>query len=134
MHAKRTNSVQVHIEFEDDDLGNMVKREWELVSVQILSDILQTTGIGGGLFLTSGFQGLPEKTRHQILKQIRNEQIYGEDNDPWEQDDFGMTNVGIEVIYWKIDYYDADQSEYLPELSDGKATSWVMTIMLASEY
>jgi hypothetical protein len=48
---------------------------------------------------------------------------FNEDNNPWEERDFGSFVYSEQKIFWKIDYYDGQDNLDL-----------VLTIMLSDEY
>src|SRR5215203_2131535 len=56
------------------------------------------------------------------------------DNDPYGEHDFGAVTVDGQVIFFKIDYYDADLLHLSPDPANPALTCRVMTIMLADEY
>lgn len=57
-----------------------------------------------------------------------------EDNDPYGDRSFGIVTVQGERLYWKIDYYDADQEQGSDDPSDPGRTHRVLTILFPSEY
>src|ERR1051326_716983 len=51
-----------------------------------------------GVLALSDFPGL--------VQAVRDFDDFNEDNDPWEEHDFGTIPWDNEKTYWKIDYYD----------------------------
>jgi hypothetical protein len=59
---------------------------------------------------------------------------FGEDNDPWDEHDFGSFKHRGRTINWKIAYYDRDMRFHSPNAADPAVTRRVLTIMLADEH
>ena len=59
---------------------------------------------------------------------------FTEDNDPHKEHDFGAFEHEEQRFFWKIDYYDRDMIFGSEDPADPKATTRVLTIMLAEEY
>jgi hypothetical protein len=69
---------------------------------------------------------------NEIFVQVRDFSAFTEDNDPYEEHDFGSFEVFGQKIFWKIDYYDEQQKHWCDPLSD--KCHRVLTVMLAEEY
>lgn len=63
---------------------------------------------------------------------VRDYAAFIEDNDPYGEHDFGSLKVDGEKIFWKIDYYDENLSNWCDPLDPD--CHRVLTIMLAEEY
>ena len=99
-----------------------------------LNDRLRTTFLGGQLMVTTGIQSLPEEKQRAILQAVQAFNTFHEDNDPYQEHDFGsFTCQGIQV-YFKIDYYDLEMLYRSEDPADPAKTKRVLTIMLAEEY
>ena len=59
---------------------------------------------------------------------------FTEDNDPYDEHDFGSFELCGRKFFWKIDYFDRAMEYGSEDPSDPKQTTRVMTVMLASEY
>ncbi len=79
------------------------------------------------LVITRGIAALGAEAVIEILRQVKEFNDFSEDNDPWEEHDFGSFSYQSEEsgkkIFWKIDDY-AGQEGY----------NLVLTVMLAEEY
>lgn len=75
-----------------------------------------------------------EFTRIQIFLEIAFETDFEEENDPYNEHDFGKVECEDITYFWKIDYYDNDLKGASKDPSDPKLTTRVMTVMLAGEY
>ncbi len=69
-----------------------------------------------------------------LAKKIRCFNDFTEENDPYNEHDFGSFYYKGEQIYWKIDYYDKNYRFYSENPCNPNITNRVMTIMLAEEY
>jgi len=57
-----------------------------------------------------------------------------QDNDPWQEHDFGSFEIDGTTFFFKIDYYDERLEQGSGDPSDPEKTTRVLTVMLASEY
>ena len=69
-----------------------------------------------------------------VLKEVQGYKAFTPINDPFSEHDFGSIQLGENIIFWKIDYYDLDLHMHSPDPSDETVTARVLTIMLAEEY
>jgi len=99
-----------------------------------LNDSLRRLFTGGQFFLTAGIRALAMDMQHEILAHVRSFEEFNADNDPYGEHDFGSFDHGGQKIYLKIDYYDRDVNFGSPDPTDPKATTRVLTILLAEEY
>lgn len=104
------------------------------LKIRKLNDQLRTTNTGGRVIVTQGIQSLPPNTLSKILPTISNFTNFTEDNDPYEEHDFGTVTIDGHKIFWKIDYYDESYQYASPDPTDSQLTYRVMTVMLAEEY
>ena len=77
-----------------------------------------------GIFALGDVQG--------VIKAVRNDDKFTENNDPYGQHDFGVILWDGEKIFWKIDYYDQNLKFWADPTTD--ACRRVLTVMLAEEY
>jgi hypothetical protein len=111
----------------------MTKSQTETIAE--LNDHLRRTGFGGHIYVTRGIADLPSADQQAILLKVRTFDTFTEDNDPYDEHDFGAFDMaGIGKIFWKIDYYGPDLKRGSEDPADPKKTARVLTIMLASEY
>lgn len=95
-------------------------------------------GLGryGMTVCTYGIGLLAPATQSDLLERIRTFDDFSEENDPYQERDFGLVRLPCGLnTYWKIDYY-ADQtcSAGAEDPADPEQCFRVLTIMLASEY
>ena len=102
--------------------------------IKTLNDFLRKNALGGDTVITQGVQSLSHSEREQLLQQIRHFDDFTEDNDPYDQHDFGSITLFNTVFFWKIDYYDENRRYLSPDPADPKKTCRVLTIMLSEEY
>lgn len=85
--------------------------------------------------LTHGVATLPSDTLTLLLSLVKRFEEFAEDNDPYNEHDFGQVGIGSDKFFWKIDYYARDDFLHGSEdPSDPNKTSRVLTIMRAEEY
>jgi hypothetical protein len=100
-----------------------------------LNDLFRKTmGIGGKVFQTAGICALPENDQSRIREKVELFRDFTEDNDPYGEHAFGAFYHAGQLIYWKIDYYDADMENGSEDPADPRITTRVLTIMLSQEY
>lgn len=85
-------------------------------------------------YVTAGVAALPSDTQARILERVRTFDAFTEDNDPWQEHDFGAFEIDGQTFNWKIDCYDVDLRYASPDPTDPFVTRRVLTIMFASEY
>ena len=105
-----------------------------LAVVRKLNDLFRTTFIGGKVLMTSGVAELPEAEKAEVLTKVREFNTFNEDNDPYHDHDFGAFDVGHQKFFFKIDYYDKDETYGSEDPADASKTNRVLTIMKAEEY
>ena len=80
--------------------------------------------------ITRGIQARSDMP--EIIEKVRNFNTFTEDNDPFDEHDFGSFDWLGETIYWKIDYYDQMLKNWCDPLSP--VCKRVLTILLSDEY
>ena len=75
------------------------------------------------LVLTRGVADLGQEEVKEILKIVKEFNVFTKDNDPWKEHDFGVFDYQGKKIFWKIDDYAGNEGYEL-----------VLTILLAEEY
>jgi len=91
-------------------------------------------GIKCKAVMTGGITSFSQQTITEILEKVTMFDDFSEDNDPYQERDFGSFRSGGKDIYWKIDYYAPDMESGSEDPADEEKTQRVLTIMLASEY
>ena len=100
----------------------------QATQVAALNDAFRSTG--QGVTITPGVQELPDL--FGLLEEVRQFDKWTQDNDPYEEHDFGQIMRGTAKVFWKIDYYDQSLSRWEDPLSLGCRR--IITVMLAEEY
>ena len=108
--------------------------ETKTASISRLNDMLRTQGIGGRVVATPGILNLGHETRANVLQAIKTYASFDQDDDPYNQHDFGAVDVAGERFFFKIDYYDLNLQFGSEDPSDPEKTTRIMTIMRADEY
>lgn len=71
----------------------------------------------------------------QVLQAVTSFDGFTEENDPYQEHDFGAVEIAEDKFFWKIDYYSKANPGYGSENpADPTVTDRVLTIMRASEY
>lgn len=102
--------------------------------IRELNDSFRSTFTGGRVLITAGINALPSDVQAIILRKVATFSEFSEDNDPYNEHDFGSFHVAGHHVFWKIDYYDQRMEGGSEDPSDAEKTQRVLTIMLASEY
>lgn len=80
--------------------------------------------------ITRGVQALPDVM--DVIEMVRRFNDFTEDNDPYEEHDFGSFDCFGQKLFWKIDYYDQKLQNWCDPLSPD--CNRVLTVMLSEEY
>lgn len=75
------------------------------------------------LAITCGVAGLQPDAVADILREVKNIDVFPEGDDPWHEHDFGAFDHDGHKIFWKIDDYGGYDGYEL-----------ILTVMLAEEY
>jgi len=102
--------------------------------IRVLNDKFRRTGLWGQQLITLGIQEMGLLAVIEIRQLVASFDAFSEDNDPYDEHDFGCVIYRNEKVFWKIDYYDATLSAGSPDPADPIVTTRVLTIMLAQEY
>lgn len=100
----------------------------ETTKIAKLNDTFRKSG--QGITVTPGVQALEDLIG--LIDEIRWFNDFNEDNDPYQEHDFGVVYWYGEKVFWKLDYY--DQSLKYGRHPLDMDCKRVMTVMLASEY
>ena len=86
----------------------------------------------GKCIATRGFDALDVRTKKKAIEAVKNFSDFTEDNDPHREHDFGEIVLDSTSIFWKIDYYESEKTEYG---TDDLINAYrVLILMLADEY
>lgn len=88
-----------------------------------------------GIFvLTQGIRCNTKEDLEAIITKVRTFDTFDENNDTYEERDFGAFDFKGKKIFWKIDNYDREFLYLSPDVSNPRLTNKVLTIMYADEY
>ena len=102
--------------------------ETQATTIAKLNDEFRREGFD--FVFTRGVRALDED--EAVLKAIRSYSDFNEDNDPYDEHDFGSFEIQGEKLFWKIDYYNPELSGWRDPLDP--SCNRIITIMLAEEY
>ena len=88
----------------------------------------------GTLVLTQGIRSNTSEDIQAIINQVRTFDKFDENNDPYNEHDFGAFDYKGKKVFWKIDNYDRKFLYLSPDVCNPKLTNKVLTIMYAEEY
>lgn len=88
----------------------------------------------GTLVLTQGIRCNTKEDLEAIITKVRTFDTFDENNDPYNEHDFGAFDYKGKRIFWKIDNYDREFLYLSPDVSNPRLTNKVMTVMYAEEY
>ena len=88
----------------------------------------------GTLVLTQGIRSNTPEDIKEIITKVRTFDTFDENNDPYNEHDFGAFDYKRKKIFWKIDYYDQEFLYLSPDVSNPRVTNRVLTIMYTEEY
>ena len=104
------------------------------MDIKTLNDKFRKTLLGGKVMLTRGIYSKGQACINVILDSVKTFNNFNENNDPYNEHDYGSFLYDGQKIMWKIDYYDRDLRYCSDDPADITKTIRVMTVMLAEEY
>lgn len=104
------------------------------MDIRILNDNFRKTLLGGKVMLTRGIYSKGQAVINEILNSVKTFNNFNENNDPYNEHDYGSFEYNGQKIMWKIDYYDRNLRFLSDDPADISKTIRVMTVMLAEEY
>jgi len=99
-----------------------------------LNDTFRHFLTGGKIVITQGIQALTKDQQIAVLRGVTNFSAFTEDNDSYQEHDFGSFDIDGIKIFFKIDCYDLTLTYHSPDATDPKQTRRVLTIMKSEEY
>ena len=111
-----------------------MNNQYQSAAICGLNDAFRTSLQGGAVMLTAGIIALGAENQARILDAVRTFDAFTDDNDPWQEHDFGSLDIDGERVFFKLDYFDPIRAMHSEDPTDPAKTERVMTIMLASEY
>ena len=101
-------------------------------NIRRLNDHARKTLTGCRLMITAGIQALD--SIKDIVSKVQSFDDFTDDNDPYQEHDFGSFMHANQKIFWKFDYYDKSLTNVSENPADASITERVLTIMLVREY
>lgn len=105
-----------------------------ILEIAIQNDDFRKHLSKGTLVLTQGIRSNAPEDIQAIITQVRTFDKFDENNDPYNEHDFGAFDYKGKKVFWKIDNYDRKFLYLSPDVSNPKLTNKVLTIMYADEY
>src|SRR3954469_4911317 len=102
--------------------------------IRALNDAFRTTMTGGKVLLTAGVNALTANIKAEVIHRVATFSEFNEENDPYQEHDFGNFSLVGRKFFWKIDAYDSKMRFGSEDPSDPSKTTRVLTIMFAEEY
>lgn len=106
----------------------------ESAVIAVLNDSLRRFHTGGMVVISRGIAALPREVWAEVILAVAEFDRFSPDNDPYEEHDCAVVEIGPLRVIWKIDYYDPTMLHHSNDPTDPRITRRVMTIMLAEEY
>ncbi|MGA8291067.1 MAG: DUF3768 domain-containing protein [Rhodoplanes sp.] len=111
-----------------------LSHEEKAARIRELNDAFRTTLSGGAVLLSAGVYELPDMVKAAAIRKVVTFDEFTEDNDPYDEHDFGRFELCNRRFFWKIDYFDERGEFGSEDPADPQKTTRILTIMLASEY
>ena len=102
--------------------------------IRELNDAFRQTLLVGRVVMTAGIAAIVAEVRAVIVRRVQFFNAFDENNDPYDEHDFGSFDEHGHKVYWKIDCYDLDLCMASPDPADPTVTARVLTVLLAEEY
>ena len=111
-----------------------VLSDFRVEKIARLNDEFRLTCKGGRVVLTQGIASMRPDDQLLIVNKVRHFDDFSNDNDPWNEHDFGAFDYSGEKVFFKIDYYDPTFEMGSEDPANPEKTARVLTIMRADEY
>ena len=102
--------------------------------IRELNYAFRQTLLVGRVVMTAGIAAIVAEVRAVIVRRVQFFNAFDENNDPYDEHDFGSFDEHGHKVYWKIDCYDSTMTYGSEDAADPSQTTRVLTIMLAEEY
>jgi hypothetical protein len=108
-----------------------LSHEEKAARIRELNDAFRTTLSGGSVLLSAGVYELPDMVKAAAIRKVVTFDEFTEDNDPYDEHDFGKFELCGRRFFWKIDLY---EEPGVKSKNGEPVVNRVLTIMLADEY
>ena len=102
--------------------------------IRVLNDELRQHLLGGGAVITTGIAALGDDAVSRLVQAIAKFDDFCDDNDPYQEHDFGAFDFEEHRVKFKIDYYAQGMQAVSSDPANPSTTGRVITLMLAEEY
>ncbi len=103
--------------------------------IRELNDLARTAmGVTCRVVQTEGISALSSKDQSAIREKVELFNDFNQENDPYNQHDFGDSEYNGQKVFWKIDYYDKNLEYGSEDPANPEITKRVLTIMFSHEY
>ena len=99
--------------------------------IRELNDAFRRSFSGGKVMMTAGVDALPDMVKAAAIRKVVTFDEFTEDNDPYDEHDFGKFELCGRRFFWKIDLY---EEPGVKSKNGEPVVNRVLTIMLADEY
>ena len=101
--------------------------------IRMLNDELRQHLLGGGAVMTPGIAALGDEAIKRLVQVVALFNGFCQDNDPYQEHDFGAFDFEGHRVLFKIDYYAKGMQAASANPADPSITERLITIMLADE-
>lgn len=102
--------------------------------IRAMNDALRKHGIGGEIYATSSLMSLGLDVLKHVVNEVTKFSDFNPNNDPYQEHDFGIVQVGDIKVMFKIDYYEDATKTYGAADPSDPNTVRVMTVGLPSDF
>ena len=105
-----------------------------IAEIRRLNDLFRTTFRGGEIVLTASVAELPDMVKAAALQMVADFKDFNEENDPFEEHDYGSFDHCDREVWFKLDYYNLAMDAASEDPADPAKTKLVLTIGLACDW
>ncbi len=105
-----------------------------VAEIRRLNDQFRTTFRGGQILLTASVAELPDMVKASALEKVAAFKDFNEENDPYQERDYGSFDHCDREVWFKIDYYNLTLDSASEDPADVSKTKRIMTIGLAQDW
>jgi len=89
---------------------------------------------GGKIVCSESVKALPTTERIKLFSAIKAFSKFNEENDPYQERNFGSVTLNGERYFFMIDYFTLDLKSYSKNAADPSITKRIMTIVADKEF
>jgi Protein of unknown function (DUF3768) len=106
----------------------------KLAEIRRLNDEFRTTFRGGEIVLTSSVADLPDMVKAAALQMVAAFKDFNEENDPYEEHDYGSFDHCNREFFFKIEYFNPAVAVASEDPANPDVTKRVMTVGLSMDW